>query len=179
MLFYTGKGDKGISRVGKKTYSKNSSIAEALGELDELNSLLGAVRNELKRKTISKKLLQVQGSLFIIQAQIAASMFPEARSPELTIEKVRELEREIETIERALRPERGFVIPGRNRDSSWLDVARAVSRRVERRLVALHAVQKLSPCILSYMNRLSSYLYALARSAAAEDRVKEQKPTYA
>lgn len=178
MLFYTGKGDKGVSYVGKKTYPKNSPIAEALGELDELNSLLGAVRNELKRKTISKKLLSIQESLFIIQAQIASTMFPGAQSPEMTTEKVQELERAIETMERALRPERGFVIPGGNRDSAWFDVLRAVSRRVERRLVALHAVQKISLQILAYMNRLSSYLYALARTAAAGGRRKEQKPTY-
>ena len=75
-LFYTGKGDKGVSRVGKKNYPKDSPILEALGDLDELNSFLGLVRSTVKDKKLMAGLQTVQQHLFIVQAQIAVLMFP-------------------------------------------------------------------------------------------------------
>ena len=79
MLFYTGKGDGGVSHINGKKYPKDSLIAKALGELDELNSMLGVVRSVLKKKKIAPKLLSVQESLFILQAQIASIMVNDAR----------------------------------------------------------------------------------------------------
>jgi cob(I)alamin adenosyltransferase len=177
-LFYTGKGDKGLSHVGKKKYPKDSLILETLGELDELNSFLGLVRSMVKNKKLAASLEAVQQHLFIIQAQVAVVLFPEFKSPQLKKEKVAWLEREIQAIEKEIRPERGFVVPGATASAAWLDVARAIARRAERSVTAFGRKYPLPQEILPYLNRLSSYLYALARLESARMRIKEQKPTY-
>lgn len=177
-LFYTGKGDKGISHVGKKKYPKDSLILATLGDLDELNSFLGLVRSVVQNKKLAASIEQVQQHLFIIQAQVAVVMFPEFKSPQLKKEKVEWLEREIQTIEKKIKPERGFVIPGATITASWLDVARAVSRRTERTAATFHKKYPLSQEVLSYLNRLSSYLYALARMESASRKIREQTPRY-
>ena len=177
-LFYTGKGDGGVSHVGKKKYPKDSLILETLGDLDELNSFLGLVRSVVQNKKLAASLEQVQQHLFIIQAQVAVVMFPEFKSPQLKKEKVEWLEREIRAIEKKIKPERGFVIPGATISAAWLDVVRAVSRRTERTITAFHRKYPLSQEILSYLNRLSSYLYALARMESVSRKIREQKPKY-
>jgi cob(I)alamin adenosyltransferase len=177
-LFYTGKGDKGSSHIGKKKYPKDSPIVEALGDLDELNSLLGVVKTQVHKPRLAKKLEGVQENLFIIQARIAWLMYPKFPSPQMTDEKIRAMEQEIDSIEKKVKPERGFVISGSDSIASWLDMLRAVSRRVERRVVKLHKTQPLPQEILTYLNRLSSYLYALARAEVAAKKIKESRPTY-
>lgn len=177
-LFYTGKGDRGTSSIGKKKIPKDSLVLETLGELDELNSLLGVLRNVFREGNISKKLEQVQENLFIIQARVAWSLFPKFKAPSLRKEKISSMEKEIEEIERSINPERGFVIPGSTPRSAWLDFSRAVSRRAERRVYSLSKKKKLPQEILTYLNRLSSYLYALARLEASFEKQKEHHPTY-
>jgi cob(I)alamin adenosyltransferase len=177
-LFYTGKGDKGSSHVGKKKYPKDSSIVEALGDLDELNSLLGVVKAQAHKRSLAKKLEKVQENLFIIQARIAWLMYPKFPSPQMTEEKIKAMEKEIDTIEKKIWPKRGFVISGSDPVASWLDMLRAVSRRVERRVVKLHKTRALPQEILTYLNRLSSYLYALARAEVAAKKIKESRPSY-
>ncbi len=177
-LFYTGKGDRGSSRIGKKKYPKDSPIVEALGDLDELNSWIGVVKTQVHKPNLAKKLEGVQENLFIIQARIAWLMYPKFPAPQMTEEKIKAMEQEIDSIEKKIKPQRGFVISGSDLVSSWLDMLRAVSRRVERRVVKLHKAQPLPQEILTYLNRLSSYLYALARAEAAEKKIKESRPTY-
>lgn len=178
MLFYTGKGDKGSSVIGKKKFPKDSPVLEVLGELDELNSLIGLFKSTPNGKPFFLKLTKVQETLFTIQARIAWILYPKFSSPQVSGEKVRELEKEIERAEKTIRPERGFVISGSNETSSWLDYLRAVERRVERRAYTLSKRYKVPPEILVYLNRLSSYLYALARLEIHKKKLKEPKPTY-
>ena len=177
-LFFTGKGDKGSSHIGKKKYPKDSPIVEALGDLDELNSLLGVVKTQIHKPGLARKLEDVQKNLFIIQARIAWIMYPKFPSPQMTKDKIKEMEQEIDAIEKKIKPERGFVIPGSDLIASWLDMLRAVSRRVERRIVKLHKTCFLPQEILMYFNRLSSYLYALARAEVFAKKIKESRPTY-
>lgn len=176
-LFYTGKGDKGLSLVGKKKYPKDSLIMEALGDLDELNSLLGVIRVSAK-KELQKKLFLVQENLFIVQARVAWLMFKKFESPQLTQEKITIMEEEIERIEKKIQPERGFVISGENKMAAWLDFARTLARRAERSVVRLSKKQKLPEELIAYLNRLSGYLYALARLEISKSRIKEKKPQY-
>ena len=176
-LFYTGKGDKGLSLVGKKKYPKDSLIMEALGDLDELNSLLGVIRVSAK-KELQKKLFLVQENLFIVQARVAWLMFKKFESPQLTQEKITIMEEEIEGIEKKIQPERGFVISGENKMAAWLDFARTLARRAERSVVRLSKKQKLPEELIAYLNRLSGYLYALARLEISKSRIKEKKPQY-
>lgn len=177
-LFYTGNGDRGSSFVGKKKVSKDSLVLETLGELDELNSLLGVLRNIFRESALSKKLEQIQENLFIIQARVAWSLFPKFKAPSLRKEKIFSMEKEIEHIERSINPGRGFIIPGSTVRSAWLDFSRAVSRRAERRVYGLSKNKKLPQEILTYLNRLSSYLYALARLEASFEKKKEHHPSY-
>jgi len=176
-LFYTGKGDKGQSHIGKKKYPKDSPIMEALGDLDELNSLLGVIRVAAK-KGLNQKLFAVQENLFIIQARVAWVMFNKFESPQLTQEKIFKMEKEIDAIEKKIRPERGFIITGENKEAAYLDYARTVARRAERSVVTLTKKQKLPKEIVAYLNRLSGYLYALARLEISESKMKEKKPRY-
>ncbi|TSC56912.1 MAG: ATP:cob(I)alamin adenosyltransferase [Parcubacteria group bacterium Greene0714_21] len=188
MLFYTGKGDKGSSVIGKKKFPKDSPVPEVLGELDELNSLIGLFKSTEKGKPFFLKLTKVQETLFIIQARIAWILYPKFSSPQVLGEKIKELEKEIERAEKTIHPERGFVISGTNETSSWLDYLRAVARRVERRAYTLSRLRQgyggqakkyaVPKEILAYLNRLSSYLYALARLEIHKKKLKEPKPSY-
>lgn len=184
-LFYTGKGDKGSSHIGKKKYPKDHPVLVVLGELDELNSFIGLTRSLLKDKKLVLKLENVQQDLFIIQAKTAWFLFPKFKAPEFSEQKIKVMEKEIAGMEKRIRPERAFVLPGANVASSWLHVLRSVARRTERNMFSLSRLNggqakkyKVPPEILTYLNRLSSYLYALARMEAFKKNIKEKKPTY-
>lgn len=176
-MFYTGKGDKGESHIGKKKYPKDSPILEALGTLDELNSLLGWLRSD-KEGEFNDRLKSVQESLFLVQANIGHLLAPEFSVPTFPEEKIRQIEEEIEGMEKEIDPERGFVVSGEQEIASQLDYARAVSRRAEREVFRLTHEYDIHQDILTYLNRLSSYLYALARYSAFTDRIKESHPRY-
>jgi len=177
-LFYTGKGDGGSSQVGKKTIPKDSPVIEALGDLDELNSLIGLIRSNLQNKILEEKLKDVQEALFIIQARVAWIMFPEYEAKQLSQERIIRMEQEIDEIEEKIKPERGFVISGEDPGAAQLDYIRAVARRVERKIYTLHGEHELPSEILTYMNRLSSYFYALARYEIFKTKIIETNPKY-
>ncbi len=177
-LFYTGKGDKGQSKVGQKEFAKTDLILQTLGELDELNSLIGLARNNLKTKILKLHLLEIQENLFLIQANLANLIYPKFKPPVFSRMKINNLEKEIKKIEERVKPERRFIIPGGENESAWLDYLRSVSRRVERRAAELSQKKKVSVEILSYLNRLSSFFFALARLAAKNKKIKEQSPKY-
>lgn len=174
-LYFTGKGDKGQSLVGNNKVSKDSLILEVLGELDEFNSLIGLAKNYLPKKYFNQ-LTAIQNDIFIIQANIAWFLYPKFKAPELKKEKIEFFEKEIAIIEKRIKPQENFIIYGSSQNSAWFDYLRAVTRRVERRIISFDKKFKLSPEVLSYLNRLSSFFYALARLSA--DKKKEIKPWY-
>jgi cob(I)alamin adenosyltransferase len=182
-LFYTGKGDKGKSLIEKSRIAKTSIVIEALGELDELNSLIGLVRAVCKNRQLKIELLNIQQTLFIIQANIAWLMYPKFKPPIFTKSKIDDLEKTIDRIEKQVKPERHFIIPGSTPESAWLDYLRAITRRVERKVLKLKtsrsvSAKQLDKNILAYLNRLSSFFFAQARLAAKLSDIKEQKPIY-
>lgn len=182
-LFYTGKGDKGKSLVGKARIAKTSPAVGVLGELDELNSLIGLARVSCKNKQLQLALLDIQQALFIIQANVAWLMYPKFKPPVLPKDKISALEKTIEKLERQVKPERHFIIPGSTLESAWLDYLRTISRRVERSVLKLQAGKRASSKhfdqnIFAYLNRLSSFFFAQARFAAKKQKVKELKPSY-
>ena len=179
-LFYTGKGDKGVSEIeGKKIYKASLEI-EAVGFLDEVNSLLGLVKTQSLPKGYRDILEQVQENLFIIQAHVGVLMMGKFTAPPFSLKKVKEIEKLIDGFEKKVKPEKGFIIAGSNEASSWLDFVRSVVRRSEVVMVKLDRKhrKKLEPAILAYLNRLSSLLYAMARHAAKTKHSAEQHPTY-
>lgn len=178
-MLYTGAGDNGTSTLfrGKDRLPKDHKVYDALGSVDELNSLLGLVRAHVRQHpeiadTLSEALLLVQEQLFIIQAEIAGA------DKTLTDEAVSKAEHCISRLEAYLEPPKSFVVPGATEASAWLDYSRAVSRRVERTVVALPEAYACSKASCTYLNRLSSLLYALARWSAQSAEAAEQAPQY-
>jgi len=176
-VFYTGKGDKGKSYVGKKSVSKTCLEVEALGQLDEFNSMLGVLKSGKISKNLKDTLHYVQENLFTIQSHVANIMLGETfKVPEFKDVKVKEVEKIIDEIEKKLPPLKKFVISGINQTSAWLDMLRAKSRNVERSVLRIEKIDKLSPEIRQYLNRLSSLFFALARREAGNK--KENNPSY-
>ena len=110
-LLYTRKGDKGVSHIGKKRIKKTNPFVEALGQLDELNSMLGVLKSMKIQKNLIDTLHEIQESLFIIQANLAYLMLKEKRTPPLLgSAKTKRVEKIIEQIENKLNPAKKFVI---------------------------------------------------------------------
>lgn len=174
MALYTKKGDSGTTTTFgcDQRMSKSSAIAEALGVLDECNSFLGVVRTqENEYKDI---IFNIQNTLFTIQAEVAGS------DKVVQKEKVEELEVAIANIEKQLPEIKSFFIPGASKLGAYFDFARTLARRAERRVVGVHdeSVQKIGEYTLAYLNRLSSFLYALTRLASKQEGVEESSPDY-
>ena len=175
---YTGKGDGGrTSLLGKQKVSKGSHRIEVLGELDEFSSALGLARALSDVKASQEILLAVQRDVYILMAEMAVSVKSEKAGKPLDGERVKWLESKITRVTAGVRTPDGFIVPGDSPAGAALDLARTVARRVERRVV--HQVdrgRKVSPVILSYLNRVSSLLFALE---LCELDAKSLKPTRA
>lgn len=182
-MLYTRKGDKGDTYFfgSKDRFSKSGERAHALGALDELNSLLGLSKAKAREanikiggQTLSDILEQVQQNLFIIQAAIAGA------NKTIIQEKIDAVEKIIDTIEKELPEIKTFFLAGGTDLSALLDYARAVSRRAERRVVKYLEIGEIEVNLelRSYLNRLSSLLYALVRIVNLKSGVKEIPPSY-
>ena len=176
-VFYTRKGDKGKSHVGKIKLDKTRLEMEALGQLDELNSAIGVLKSQKISERLRDILHHIQESLFIIQAHVANMMMrSKIKVPDFKASVIKETERVIDDIEKALEPSRKFIISGANPASAWLDLLRAKSRNAERAILRIKNAENLSPEIRAYLNRLSSLFFALARHEARNK--KERNPNY-
>jgi cob(I)alamin adenosyltransferase len=176
-MLYTGKGDKGTTKLFNTPsgvrVSKTDAVFEALGTVDELNSFLGLVKVAAGDGAIQHEIHRVQETLFIIQAELAGAgiVVDEAA--------VRHAEEYIAAIEATLPPITTFFISGGTELAARADTARSIARRAERRVIAVHeAGQEVSSWSLTYLNRLSSVLYAIARLANHEAGVSEIPPGY-
>ena len=103
---------------------------------------------------------------------------PKYPAPKFPETKVKEIEKIIENYEAEVNPGKGFIIAGSNKYSAWLDVLRAISRRVERSVLKFNRIHPLAKEILAYMNRLSSLFFAMARVNAKREDSKESNPRY-
>jgi|SRR3989344_657092 len=179
-IFYTGQGDKGKSAMGARKIAKDDPLMDALGALDELNSWLGYCRASVKRKAISYKLKAIQEDLFVAQAEIAMIAMQKKSKIQITNVKTKALEKEILKIDKQVPQIKKFIIPGGSELSAKLDFARTLVRRAERAVVKANAANEAisSPELLQYLNRLSSYLFALARLVNFRLNIKEESPSY-
>jgi len=181
MPISTKRGDKGFTGLlGGRRVPKYHLKPETYGTLDELNSFLGMARATSKDKKVKKLLFYIQNHLFTMGSELALS--GKGRSllkGEVTQKEVDWLSRLSADFEALLKPEPGFIIYGETQISSILDMARAVSRRVER-LVAKMKLKKMlhNVKILEYLNRLSDVLYLLARYEERQAKVKPKHPSY-
>jgi cob(I)alamin adenosyltransferase len=179
MPLYTGRGDAGETDLLGGRVSKDHKRIEALGALDELNAALGVALSALPGGAEADLLGQVQNDLFTVGAELAtAPEQPRGLAPPLGSRRVKELEKSIASLEARLDPQKAFVLPGGSQAAAQLHFARAVSRRAERRVVALHSEDAVNPETLRYLNRLSTLLHALALWANLEAQVEERHPRY-
>lgn len=154
-----GQGDDGKTNlIGlDKKISKSSCNIEAIGALDELVSLLGLVKAKSNDKQIVDFLKKIQDHLFRIESHIASAPSSSLKSvlPYLGPEHIKFLEEIIEEYETGLPELQNFILPGGTELAALLHIARAETRRVERRLVAASHEIKLHPQAIPYVNRLS------------------------
>jgi cob(I)alamin adenosyltransferase len=166
---YTKTGDRGETGLfdGSRVL-KHSSRVDAYGEVDELNAVLGMVlafiRDDEELRTC---LLDIQRHLFVIGAHLAdPSARVEAKRGDkvsLSENSITQLEHWIDRFEAVLQPLRQFILPGGSKGGATLHFARTVCRRAERRLVALSQQVEIAPLLVTYMNRLSDFLFVAAR----------------
>lgn len=184
MSFFTGKGDGGTTKLFDSPQgvrvAKSSPLFECLGQLDELNAVVGWVRagtpiDFMHEGTSVRALLrEVQDHLFTLQAEVAGA--PKT-IPQESVERMSAC---IASIESALPPVTTFLVPGGTELSARLDMARAISRRAERRLVMLaeSGERAIGEGSRAYANRLSSLFYALTRLENHVAGVQEEPPQY-
>ena len=163
---YTRRGDQGqTSLVGGQRVSKASVRLEAYGTVDELNSHLGLLAAMLPDGHEKDLVERIQNNLFNVCTNLATDqdqteLYPSAYLPEGAI---KELEDEVDSIMHELPERQGFILPGGTQEAAQAHVCRTVCRRAERRIVALAEEATVSPEVQQYVNRLSDYLFILAK----------------
>lgn len=185
-MLYTGRGDKGTSTLylNKKRLPKDHAIFEALGSLDELNSYLGILAFLLRDKKLyfvknqekvfyEKEIKKVQNKIFCLQAELAGA------DKKINKEDIKDLELIINYWEEAMPKVKSFFLPGGNEVAAHLDFCRTLVRRAERRFLTVYRKKKnLTTYSIPYLNRLSSFLYAMARYLNYQEGYREEKLTY-
>lgn len=160
----TRGGDKGeTSLADGSRRRKDDRRIHVLGALDETNTAIGALRVVCAdRPEIDQLLSRIQNDLFDLGADLATPG-TERRGPTLTDDYLVLLETAATTLNRQIEPLRSFVLPGGTEAASRAHLARAIARRAERDLVALEALEPISPVLIPYLNRLSDIMFILAR----------------
>lgn len=171
-MIYTKTGDKGMtSLVGGQRVSKTDLRLEAYGTVDELNSQLGLLLTEVGDASDHALLNEVQNHLFVVGGYLATDQSTTQLRAQsvVTPAMIESLEKAVDEIDSSLPKLRAFVLPGGTKGASMAHVCRTVCRRAERRILALNNQLKerneaeLDANVLSYMNRLSDFLFVLAR----------------
>ncbi len=159
---YTRRGDQGETSLIGARVPKTDPRIQALGEVDELNALIGVVLSFPLENALSRSLLQTQKDLFVLGTMLASAR-PSPKTS-LTLHHVRRLERTIDRYQAKLPPLRRFILPGGSLPAALLHFARALCRRAERSLLALKPHHPLPEYAVPYLNRLSDLLFVLARA---------------
>jgi cob(I)alamin adenosyltransferase len=174
---YTKSGDAGeTSLVDGSRVSKSDPRVVAYGDVDELNSLLGIARVGLADPQLDEALGKIQNELFIVGADLASPL--EIQVPRVGADRVAEMERLIDLLLEELEPLREFILPGGTQLGATLHLARAVSRRAERSVVALTYHSAINEQALIYLNRLSDLLFVMARVANNRAGAKEEPANF-
>jgi len=168
MKIYTKTGDDGTTGLfGAGRVPKNSLRIEAYGTVDELNSILGILGTQTGIEYFSDMLNDIQISLFVLGADLATPL--ESKStyeiPRIVESDVHKLENMIDKEDSFLQPLEKFILPGGSSLAAYFHLARTVSRRVERRIVALAQTDSIGAFDIQYVNRLSDLFFIFARRA--------------
>ena len=163
---YTKTGDKGeTSIIGGIRVKKSCERLEAYGTVDELSSHLGLLASMLPDGEDKDLIIRIQNNLFSVCSNLATdqSQTPLYDSAKLPDGEIEILEHEVDEIMNLLPERQGFILPGGTQAAAQAHVCRTVCRRAERRIVALSEVAQISPETQQYINRLSDYLFVLAK----------------
>jgi cob(I)alamin adenosyltransferase len=172
---YTKKGDKGeTSLIGGKRVPKFHDRIEAYGTLDELNSYIGLIRDQDIDIHTREVLIEIQDRLFTAESLLAADDSASLEKlPHLFEDDVTLLENEIDKMNEQLPAMKNFILPGGHIIVSHIHVARCICRRAERLTVRLAQHFDVDELIIKYLNRLSDYLFILARKFTHDFKVTE------
>lgn len=167
---YTKTGDKGTtSLIGGTKVPKNDIRIETYGTADELNSWIGLINDQLNDDIIRSELKEIQDRLFTIGSSLAtdAEKEPAMKLPDLHEGDIEFLEKRIDSMTAELPPMKNFILPGGHVTVSSIHITRCVCRRTERLVVNMQQHELLvDEKIIRYLNRLSDYLFTLARYVA-------------
>ena len=166
---YTRTGDDGTTGlVDGSRVSKASFRVQAYGDVDETNSVIGLVRTVLENRRLDDMLARIQNDLFDLGADLATPLPKDGEKDEewtlrMSPEQATRLEEELDALNEDLEPLNSFVLPGGSPPAAYLHQARTVCRRAERLVVAMMADTAINPAALTYLNRLSDFLFVAAR----------------
>ena len=184
MKIYTKTGDKGKTALfGGTKVPKHHIRIESYGTVDELNSHLGLVRDQDIDNHSKSILATIQNKLFTVGAILATdpekAMLKSGKErlniPKISNEDIELLEQEMDNMNEALPPMTHFILPGGHQTVSFCHIARCVCRRAERLAAALNDLEPFQPETLIYLNRLSDYLFVLARKLSKDLQADEVK----
>ena len=161
---YTRTGDDGTTGLGDGSrINKDSLRVEAMGDVDELNSVIGIMLTEPVPEHLIGLLTQIQHDLFNVGGEICIPGYVILQQT-----RIDDLEEAIDTLNDALAPLKEFILPGGSKASAYCHLARTVCRRAERKLVELHRNETVTDISLQYLNRLSDLLFVMCRTMNKE-----------
>lgn len=171
MPIYTRTGDTGqTSLFGGKRVLKCEELVDVYGSLDELNSWLGNLVSKLTIVDAQQFLQSIQEDLFVIGSALTGW---KGMKPEKLNKKVQAMEARIDLMEKELPAIKNFILPGGTELGSMIHIARSICRRIERQVVALQQGVKINPVMIKYLNRLSDFLFVLARFINKQENAPE------
>ncbi len=173
---YTKTGDKGTTGLyGGRRLPKSHIRIDAYGTVDELNSYIGLIRDQLTEVSQRDLLKEIQDRLFTIGANLASDPEKEMPVPDVLESDITLLEKQMDLMDESLPPLKNFILPGGHTTVSYCHLARCVCRRAERIVVALEQTEgeKVDGILIRYLNRLSDFLFVLGRKVAVDLGVTE------
>lgn len=176
MRIYTRTGDDGTTGlIGGTRVPKDDLRLEAYGTVDELNSWIGYLRSQPLLEDNTPFLIEIQQKLFVIGARLATDTSKVDLSEKLPCneEDIHKLEQQMDLMLDTLEPQTHFILPGGNDLVSMCHIARTVCRRAERRIFQLSGKIEIPIQLLWYINRLSDFLYVLARYSSKKGGIEE------
>jgi len=165
-FIYTGGGDKGTtSLVGGQRVSKGHLRLEAYGTVDELNSYLGLFITEIEEQKVIDTLQFIQHKLFTVGSYLATDTATTQlnAASQIKTEDIQKIEQAIDEIDNKLPKMKGFILPGGCKSASLAHICRTICRRAERYICRLAEVENVNDEVLTFVNRLSDYLFIIAR----------------
>jgi cob(I)alamin adenosyltransferase len=175
MKIYTKTGDKGqTSLFGGQRVAKHDLRIEAYGTVDELNSYIGLIRDQDIDTGSIATLIEIQDRLFTVGSILATEPGnTKVKVPQINEEDITLLEKEIDKMNESLPEMRSFVLPGGHTTVSYCHITRCVCRRAERIISNLSEKEDVELIVLQYLNRLSDYLFVLARKIVMDKDIEE------